>query len=83
MVSGKINLATHNRKTLGAYRVWILYPSLCLVSPAMTLKSAPAMANIVPPFSEYGLNWRCCGCPIETISGMLFDLVKARFTEEM
>src|ERR1700675_4654836 len=28
---------THNLNTLGAYRVWMLYPSLCLVSPAITL----------------------------------------------
>jgi len=46
---------TYSRKTLGAYRVCMLYPSLCLVSPAMTLKSAPAIAKIVPPFSVYGL----------------------------
>ena len=36
----------------------MLYPSLCLVSPAMTVKSAPAIARIVPPLSEYGLNAR-------------------------
>ena len=29
------------------------------MSPAITLKSAPAMARMVPPFSVYGLNARC------------------------
>ena len=48
----------------------MLYPSLCLVSPAMTEKSAPAMARIVPPFSEYGLNCRCWGRSKEP-SGMV------------
>lgn len=46
-----IHARSYSRKTFGAYRVWMLYPSLCLVSPAMTVKSAPAMARIVPPFS--------------------------------
>ena len=39
----------------------MLYPSDCLVSPATTEKSAPAMARMVPPFSEYGLNCLCTG----------------------
>lgn len=73
---------THNRKTLGAYRVWILYPSLCLVSPAMTEKSAPAIAKMVPPFSVYGLNCRCWGRAIEMISGMLFEREGARVSRE-
>ena len=47
---------TYSCHTLRAYRVWILYPSDCLVSPAMTVKSAPAIARMVPPLSEYGLN---------------------------
>ena len=59
--------ATHNLNTLGAYLVCMLYPSLCLVSPAITVKSAPAMARIVPPFSVYGLKACWIGCVIETI----------------
>lgn len=34
----------------------MLYPCDCLVSPAITLKSAPAIARIDPPLSSYGLN---------------------------
>lgn len=52
---------TYSRKTLGAYRVWMLYPSLCLVSPAMTEKSAPAMARMVPPLDVYGSKCLCWG----------------------
>ena len=58
---------TYSLKTLGAYRVCMLYPSDCLVSPAMTLKSAPAIANIVPPFSVYGLKALCVGWEVETM----------------
>ena len=57
---------THSRNTFGAKRVWMLYPSLCLVSPAMTEKSSPAMARIVPPFSEYGLNRRSVAIELST-----------------
>ena len=31
------------------------------MSPATTAKSCPAMARIVPPFSEYGLKSRVIG----------------------
>lgn len=51
MVYGEVH-DMYKGKTFGAYRVCMLYPSLCLVSPAMTVKSAPAMARIVPPLSE-------------------------------
>ena len=37
----------------------------------MTVKSAPAMARIVPPFSAYGLNCLCCGIAIVDITGMV------------
>lgn len=37
----------------------------------MTEKSAPAMARMVPPFSVYGLNWRCWGWEKEP-SGIVF-----------
>ena len=46
-----VGMEPYSLKTLGAYRVCMLYPSDCLVSPAMTLKSAPATAKMVPPFS--------------------------------
>jgi len=36
----------------------------------MTVKSAPATARIVPPFSVYGLNCLCCGFAIADMSGM-------------
>ncbi len=36
----------------------------------MTVKSAPAMARIVPPFSAYGLNCLCCGLRIADMSGI-------------
>jgi len=60
IVKKTLDDGTDSLKTFGAYLVWILYPSLCLVSPAMTVKSRPAMARIVPPFSVYGLNLRSC-----------------------
>ena len=36
----------------------------------MTVKSAPATARIVPPFSVYGLNCLCCGFAIADMSGI-------------
>lgn len=39
-----------------AYLVLMEYPAVCLVSPAITEKSAPAIARIEPPLSVYGLN---------------------------
>ena len=36
-----------NLYTFGAYLVLIKYPSDCLVSPAITQKSSPAIANVV------------------------------------
>jgi hypothetical protein len=49
---GKRNHAAHSCQTFLAYLVWMLYPSDCLVSPAITEKSLPAMARMVPPLSE-------------------------------
>jgi hypothetical protein len=52
---------TYSLKTFGAYLVLMLKPSLCRVSPAMTEKSWPAIARMVPPFSVYGLKDRVWG----------------------
>src|SRR5258706_4103058 len=49
----------------------MLYPSLCLVSPAMTEKFWPAIARMVPPLSEYGLKRRSVAIEITTRNGKL------------
>jgi hypothetical protein len=48
--------STYSGNTFCAYRVWMLYPWLCLVSPEITEKSFPAIDKIVPPFDSYGSN---------------------------
>lgn len=44
-------------KTLGWYLVFILYPDVDLVSPAIIVKSSPAIARVEPPLSVYLFDW--------------------------
>jgi hypothetical protein len=37
---------THNLNTLGAYLIWMLYPSLCHVSLAITVKFRPRLLGL-------------------------------------